>query len=252
MNCRSILFAAALVCAAAPATAGEPRAVVQLFTSQGCSSCPPADRLLGKLAQDPTLVTMSLPVDYWDYLGWKDTLALHGNSTLQREYAITRGDREVYTPQAVINGVVHALGSDRGAIERAIAQTRGKAPCSLPVKLTVADGKVTVHVPAATDAHKSGEVWLFPITAKAKVKIGRGENRGRTITYVNVVRRWVKLGAWNGEAKDFTLPVSKLAGSGYALDDVDHLAVVVQSGSDRHPGLMLGAAMASLHAPAVR
>jgi len=248
MNCRSILLAAALACvAAAPAAQAEPRAVVQLFTSQGCSSCPPADRLMGQLAQDPSLVTMSLPVDYWDYLGWKDTLALHGNSTLQRDYAITRGDREVYTPQAVVNGVVHALGSDKGAIERAIANTRGQGPLTLPVKLAVAEGTVKVHVPAATGAHKSGEVWLFPVTDKARVKIGRGENRGRTITYVNVVRRWVKLGAWRGQAEDFTLPVEKLAGAGYALEDVDHLAVIVQSGSAGQPGLMLGAATASLH-----
>ena len=128
MNYRHIAFAAALVCAAVltppPAIAGEPRAVIELFTSQGCSSCPPADRLMGELAHDPSLVTMSLPVDYWDYLGWKDTLALHGHSNRQRAYAITRGDREVYTPQAVVNGVVHVLGSDKAAIERAIAQTR--------------------------------------------------------------------------------------------------------------------------------
>lgn len=247
MNCRTVFFAAALaVSAAVPAASAEPRAVVQLFTSQGCSSCPPADRLMGELARDPTLVTMSLPVDYWDYLGWKDTLALHGNSTLQRDYAVTRGDREVYTPQAVINGVVHALGSDKAAIESAIAKTRGKSPCTLPVKLTVADGKVTVHVPAATGTHKSGEVWLFPITAKAPIKIGRGENRGHTVIYHNVVRRWVKLGQWNGQAEDFTLPVSKLAGSGYALADVDHVALIVQSGSPSAPGLVLGAATASL------
>ena len=253
MNFRTMIFAAALACgAAASAAAGEPRAVVQLFTSQGCSSCPPADRLMGRLAQDPTLVTMSFPVDYWDYLGWKDTLALHGNSTLQRDYAVTRGDREVYTPQAVINGVAHALGSDPDAIENAIAKSHGRGPLVLPVKLAVANGKVSVHVPAATGASKNGEVWLFPVTAKASVKIGRGENRGRTLNYYNVVRRWVKLGDWNGQAEDFALPVSKLAGSGYSLEDVDHLALIVQSGSGSKPGLILGAATASLHAPAVR
>src|SRR6201981_2801086 len=96
---------------------GEPRAVIELFTSQGCSSCPAADKLLGELSRDPSLVTMSLPVDYWDYLGWKDTLALHGHSDRQRAYAETRGDRAVYTPQVVVNGVVHVLGSDKAAIE---------------------------------------------------------------------------------------------------------------------------------------
>ncbi len=112
---RHVAFAAALAATAltTQAFAGEPRAVVELFTSQGCSSCPPADRLMGELAHDPSLVTLSLPVDYWDYLGWKDTLALHGHSNRQRAYADARGDREVYTPQVVINGVVHVLGSDK-------------------------------------------------------------------------------------------------------------------------------------------
>ncbi len=249
MNYRTIAFAAALACATVmPAAAGEPRAVVELFTSQGCSSCPPADRLMGQLAQDPSLVTLSLPVDYWDYLGWKDTLALHGNSNRQRDYAITRGDREVYTPQAVINGVVHALGSDKAAIENAIARTRrAAAPLTLPVKLSVAEGKVTVHVPAAENEHRSGEVWLFPVTSKAQVKIGRGENRGRTLSYYNVVRRWMKLGDWSGKAADFDVPLNKLPGADFSLQDIDHVAVIVQSGPATKPGLMLGAATASLH-----
>ena len=103
---------------------------------------------------------MSLPVDYWDYLGWKDTLALHGHTNRQRAYAEARGDREVYTPQVVVNGVVHVLGSDKAAIESAIARTRASAaPLSLPVTMTIADGKVTVNVPAAktnTATAKSG------------------------------------------------------------------------------------------------
>jgi hypothetical protein len=257
MDYRTIAIAAALASAAIvaspPASAGEPRAVVELFTSQGCSSCPPADRLMGQLAQDPSLVTLSLPVDYWDYLGWKDTLALHGNSNRQRDYAITRGDREVYTPQAVINGVVHALGSDKAAIENAIAHTRrSAAPLALSVKLTVADGKVTVHVPAAENEGRSGEVWLFPVTSKAQVKIGRGENRGRTLNYYNVVRRWVHLGDWNGKAEDFSIPLAKLPDADFSLKDVDHVAVIVQSGAAAKPGLVLGAATAALPAAAVR
>jgi hypothetical protein len=250
MRYRHIAFAAALAGTAMATTAfaGEPRAVVELFTSQGCSSCPPADRLLGELSHDPSLVALSFPVDYWDYLGWKDTLALHGNSSRQRDYALTRGDREVYTPQAVINGVVHALGSDKSAIENAIAKTRhGAAPLSLAVKLTVADGKATVAIPAAADEHLSGEVWLFPVTNKAEVKIGRGENRGRTLNYYNVVRRWVKLGEWNGQAEDFSIALDKLPDADFSLKDVDHLAVIVQSGAAAKPGLMLGAATATLH-----
>lgn len=251
MNYRHITFAAAVICtsavALAPASAGEPRAVIELFTSQGCSSCPAADKLMGELAHDPTLVVMSLPVDYWDYLGWKDTLALHGHSNRQRAYAEARGDREVYTPQVVVNGVVHVLGSDKAAIEKAIAQTdRTAAPLKVPVTMAVADGKVTVNVPAAKDGLQSGEVWLCPISGKVLVTIGRGENRGSKVTYTNVVRRWVKLGDWSGKAESFSMPVSNLADADFSLKDVDHVAVVVQSGNAAKPGVMLGAATASL------
>jgi hypothetical protein len=250
MNYRHITFAAAFICSAlsAPAFAGEPRAVIELFTSQGCSSCPAADKIIGELSHDPSLLTMSLAVDYWDYLGWKDTLALHGHSDRQRAYADARGDREVYTPQVVVNGIVHVLGSDKAAIEKAIAQTRASAaPLTLPVTMTVADGKVTVNVPAAKDDHHSAEVWLCPITSKAAVAIGRGENNGHTLTYSNVVRRWVKLGDWNGKAATFSVPVADLPDADYSLHDIDQLAVIVQSGESAKPGLMLGAATASLH-----
>jgi hypothetical protein len=252
MRYRHITFAAAFIGASlaslSPLSAGEPRAVIELFTSQGCSSCPPADKLLAELAQDSSLITMSLPVDYWDYLGWKDTLALHGHSDRERAYAAARGDREVYTPQVVVNGIVHVLGSDKTAIENAIAQTRrSAAPLTLPVTMKVADGKVTVNVPAGEGGQRSAEVWLCPITAKAQVKIGRGENGGRELTYSNVVRRWVKLGEWNGAPKTFSLPVAEIADADFSLHDVDRLDVVVQSGGAAKPGLILGAATASLH-----
>ena len=252
MNYRHIVFAAAAICTASmtplPASAGEPRAVIELFTSQGCSSCPAADKVLGELSRDPTLVTLSLPVDYWDYLGWKDTLALHGHSNRERAYADTRGDREVYTPQVVVNGIMHVLGSDKAAIEQAIAQTRqSAAPLTLPVTIAVAEGKVSVNVPAANGENASAEVWLCPITGKAQVAIERGENRGHTLAYTNVVRRWVKLGDWSGKAETFSLPVAELADADFSLRDIDRVAVIVQSGVAAKPGLMLGAATVNLH-----
>jgi hypothetical protein len=252
MNYRHIAFAAAAICTASmtplPASAGEPRAVIELFTSQGCSSCPAADKVLGELSRDPTLVTLSLPVDYWDYLGWKDTLALHGHSNRERAYADTRGDREVYTPQVVVNGIMHVLGSDKAAIEQAIAQTRqSAAPLTLPVTIAVADGKVSVNVPAANGENASAEVWLCPITGKAQIAIERGENRGHTLAYTNVVRRWVKLGDWSGKAETFSVPVAELADADFSLRDIDRVAVIVQSGVAAKPSLMLGAATVSLH-----
>jgi hypothetical protein len=255
MNYRHIAFAAAVICTASmtsPASAGEPRAVIELFTSQGCSSCPAADRLLSELSRDSTLVTMSLPVDYWDYLGWKDTLAQRSHTNRERAYADTRGDREVYTPQVVVNGIVHVLGSDKAAIEQAIAQTRqSAAPLTLPMTIAVAGGNVTVNIPAAKGEHGSAqgsaEVWLCPIISKAQVAIERGENRGHTLAYTNVVRRWVKLGEWSGKAETFNMPVADLPDADFSLRDIDRVAVIVQSGVSGKPGLMLGAATAALH-----
>jgi len=247
MNYRPFALAFAFAVFASPVTAGETRAVVELFTSQGCSSCPAADRLLGQLRQDPTIVALSLPVDYWDYLGWKDTLALHGHTLRQQAYAQARGDREVYTPQVVVNGVVHALGSDKEAIETAIAKTRAESraddkPLTVPVTLNVADGKLTVKVAEAADGGR-GEIWMCPYASKIPVTVERGENRGHTLTYYDVVRRWVKLGNWTGTAQTFTVPVADITkGEG----NIDHVAVLVQREPDGKPGLMLGAAATSL------
>jgi hypothetical protein len=247
MQKRHIAFAAVILATALTGSraGAEPRAVVELFTSQGCSSCPAADKLLGELANDPSIITMTLAVNYWDYLGWKDTLALKGHAKRQRAYAESRGDREVYTPQAVINGKVHVLGSDKSAIERAIAKTREGGALKLPVSIAVDGDKVTVKVPAAADEHRAGEVWLCPTTGKVVVAIGSGENNGRSVTYTNVVRRWVKLGDWNGEPKEFTLPLAKLIGED-AAGDIDRITAVVQGGGAAKPGVMLGAASAKL------
>jgi hypothetical protein len=234
----SAAFALASLSALQPSTAGEKRAVIELFTSQGCSSCPAADRLLGELSNDPSLITLSLAVDYWDYLGWQDTLALHGHSTRERAYAKARGDRDVYTPQAVVNGAVAVLGSDKAAIERAIAKSRGNAEAlSLPVALRVEGDKVVVDVPDGNGAARTAEVWLCPVTGRVAVEIGRGENHGKTLTYTNVVRGWKKLGDWNGKAARYSIPLSDVSGA-----DIDSFAVLVQSGVAAKPGFLLGAA----------
>src|SRR5215467_1612925 len=144
---RSLAVAACGLFLLGDAASADPRAVVELFTSQGCSSCPPADKLLGELAKDPNVIALSLPIDYWDYLGWKDTLADKRFTARQKAYSHMRGDREVYTPQVVINGKVHAVGSDRAGIEEAIQQTtREIGVMSLPVSLTVTKGLLNVSV----------------------------------------------------------------------------------------------------------
>jgi hypothetical protein len=241
MVSRCLAFAAVAVCAFAAAAHADPRAVVELFTSQGCSSCPPADKLLGELANDPSLVSISLPIDYWDYLGWKDTLADPRHTARQKAYSKLRGDREVYT-QVVVNGSQHALGSDRSAIERAVAESRkNPATLALPVLLTVGDGRLSVALPDGKDGHVA-EVWICGLTKTVTVSIKRGENRGKTVTYFNVVRHWMKLDTWDGKAHSWSVPIRDIAGDG----DIDRAAVMVQAGTIEKPSLMLGAALASV------
>lgn len=232
----------ALAMSSIASVAGEPRAVVELFTSQGCSSCPPADKLLGELARDPSIVALSLPVDYWDYLGWKDTLASPGYRARQRLYARARGDRDVFTPQAVVNGTVHVIGSDKEEIDRAIAETR-PAAMMVPVKLARSgEGSLTVSVPDAKDGERSGEVWICGVAKSIPVKIGRGENQGSTVTYYNVGRRWLKLGVWDGKAATWTVSLDDIKAEG-----VDAAAVILQTGNSAGPGPMLGAAFTALN-----
>jgi hypothetical protein len=232
------VIAGLLMASCALASAGQPRALLELFTSQGCSSCPPADKLLGELASDPSLVAVSVPIDYWDYLGWKDTLAIPGHAARQRAYARMRGDRQVYTPQIVVNGATHVLGSDHAAIERAITQTdHNAAIMSVPVLLSPDGSDLNVKI-AAEKEGIAGEVWLCPLTKSVPVQIGRGENSGHTITYHDVVRRWLKLGDWTGTDLKWSIPISEIR-----ADGSDAAVVLVQQGTRDKPGIILGAAL---------
>jgi hypothetical protein len=223
------------------AAAADPRAVVELFTSQGCSSCPPADKMLGELAKDPSLVALSLPIDYWDYLGWKDTLADSRFSARQKAYSAMRGDREVYTPQVVVNGVVHVLGSDRAGIEAAVART-GADQEIMKVPVTLAKDGGHLNVSVAASAGHAGEVWICAISKSVPITIGRGENRGQEIVYHNVVRNVLKVGDWNGKAGSWSVPMENISREG-----VDAAAVYVQDGNRDRPGPMLGAAYTTLN-----
>jgi hypothetical protein len=242
---RCLAYAVAVVCSSAAPHASaqaEPRAVIELFTSQGCSSCPAADKLLADLAGDPSLVPISVPIDYWDYLGWKDTLADPRNTARQKAYAHVRGDGQVYTPQVVVNGSLHALGSDKSAIEFAIGKSRKAGAMSLPsVALAVADGRLHAAVPEVADVRAAAEVWLLGLTRAATIAIGRGENKGRTVTYTNVVRRWIRLGDWNGKANSWSVPLQTIKGDG-----IDEAAIVVQSGTTEKPKAILGATLAAI------
>jgi len=233
----------AIVAIIRPAHA-EPRAVVELFTSQGCSSCPPADQIIGQLAKDPSVIALSLPIDYWDYLGWKDTLADSRFSARQKAYSHMRGEREVYTPQVVVNGSAHVIGSDRGGIESAIDDTKkADGVMSVPVSMTLAGKEINISVaaPSKGPATGHGEVWICSISKSVPITIGRGENRGREITYHNVVRNVLKVGDWNGASGSWTVPLENISREG-----VDAAVVYVQDGNRDKPGPMLGAAYTSL------
>ncbi|MHC4046897.1 DUF1223 domain-containing protein [Bradyrhizobium sp. 23AC] len=233
----------AIVAVIRPAEA-DPRAVVELFTSQGCSSCPPADQIIGDLSKDPSIIALSMPIDYWDYLGWKDTLADSRFSARQRAYSRMRGDREVYTPQVVVNGSTHVIGSDRVGIESAIGKTdKGTGVMSVPVTMSLAGKQINVSVAASNEpAVSHGEVWICSIAKSVPIAITRGENRGQQVTYHNVVRNLLKVGDWTGRSESWTVPIENLT-----RDGVDGAVVYVQDGSRDKPGTMLGAAYTSLH-----
>ena len=233
MRLTSVLALAAALAIPGAARAAELRGVVELFTSQGCSSCPPADRYLAELAKDPSLVVLSWPVDYWDYIGWKDTFASPGFTARQKAYAAVRRDDQVYTPQAVIDGVTHAVGNDRDVVQDAIAANGKTLNCALT--MTDRDGKIGIDVAPKANASGSATLWLLRVLRTANVAIGRGENKGRSITYTNVVREAIALGEWSGGAAHFDAARPKLA-------EGEALIAVLQTGTAAKPGAILGAA----------
>ncbi len=194
-------------------------AVVELFTSQGCSSCPPADRLLKHYVDRPDVVALSIPVNYWDHLGWKDTFASNRNTERQRKYAQSRGDGAVYTPQMVINGQVHTAGFDRRGIDKAITMGTFDGPV-FPVSLDIAinNDVIEVDVGDATDGvdAKNATVWLGMVRNSGMVSIRRGENSGRRLTYYNVVREFSPIGMWEGQAKKIRLPMTAVEEGDYS------------------------------------
>ena len=210
---------------AAPAMA-QVQGVVEMFTSQGCSSCPPADRLLTSLSGSKDLITLSFAVDYWNYIGWKDTFSQPAFSARQKAYAGARHDDNVFTPQAVVDGVGQSVGSDSGAVHTLLASDKGKggALC-VPTSLTKRDDGLAVTLAAPICAAPSAaDVWLLKLRKSATVKIGRGENKGRTLTYTNIVQSMRHIGRWNGSPQ--TLHVDAPSGDYVVLVQQGHSAIL--------------------------
>ena len=213
--------------------------VIELFTSQGCSSCPPADMLLAKLARDPAVTALSLPVDYWDYIGWKDTFASPANTARQKAYAAARGDNHVYTPQMVVNGLMHAVGSDPLEVSTARQLTYGEKG-ALKIAFEIGDDgdKLVVRAGGGIDGSaKWGALWMFQVTRSRTVAIGRGENSGRSITYTNIVRSLKKIGDWSGVATKYEIAKADLRSA-----DSDGYVLMLQASSGGKPGAVLAVA----------
>ena len=228
---RAALAAAMLLASDAAGRAATMTHVIELFTSQGCSSCPPADRLLAALARDPKTVAVSFPVDYWDYIGWKDIFASPVFTARQQAYAKVSADGRVYTPQAIIDGVKADVGSDKAAIERDIAAPAGSGAMSVPMTITESGGYLHVDVGPGQAA---GGVYVLRVVASRTVEIGRGENSGRSVTYTNVVRAMSKIGDWTGQPAHFDMLELRADGEGYV--------VLLQAGEPGKPAAILSAA----------
>ncbi len=205
-------------------------AVVELFTSLGCSSCPPADAVLRQLANRPDVLAMSLHVDYWDYLGWKDPHARTELVERQRSYARRFGLRYVYTPQMVINGFVHLPGTDLAAVESLIAAQPRAMPVSVRFRRD-GGGLLALVMSADPPAEIEANIWFVVADPVATTTVQRGENGGRTLTNANVVRTLTRIDTWRGA--DTTVEVPCPGGSAHFC------AVLIQRTSD---GRILGAA----------
>ena len=212
----------------AQSASGNP-VVVELYTSQGCSSCPPADKLLQNLAKRDDVIALGLHVDYWDYIGWKDNFANPQYSDRQRAYARVAGARTVYTPQMIIAGMDHLIGARPAQLEALIKRFSAKKT-GVALQLDRRGGALKVRARSNAPFRSKAVVQLVRFKPHSRVQIGRGENAGRTIDYANVVTEWSRVATWDG-ASDLALNL-KAPGN-------DAIVVIIQ---ENGPGPILAAA----------
>jgi hypothetical protein len=222
----------------AQAPRSEPVSVVELFTSQGCSSCPPADALLKEYADRKDVVALTLPVDYWDYLGWKDTLASPKFTSRQRAYAKKRGDGEIYTPQVVVNGVKHVVGSRRADIDQAIEKTAATlATSGVPLKASIVGETLQIEIGQSANGDVgTGTIWIAVVQPTVTVEIRRGENTGKSLVYYNAVRELNPVGMWSAQPGKIELRHADVVRT-----STDRCAVLLQRGNH---GPIVGASWA--------
>ena len=194
------------------ARSGEAPVVVELFTSQGCSSCVPADAYLRVLAKRTDVIALAFHVDYWDYIGWKDQFAQPEFTTRQHAYRRTLKSRYVYTPQVVINGQVHNVGSDVEEIERQIVKFRAMADDGPQLRLRHVGENITVEVGAGQIA-KPVDIFFVTYDDEQATDVTRGENSGKKLVNARVVREMRRIGRWDGTAKKYVVSLSGKSGN---------------------------------------
>ena len=208
------------------AAAGDTKqpAVLELFTSQGCSSCPPADRVLKSYTGRKDVIALSYAVDYWDYIGWRDTFGSAANSERQRQYARTRRDGQVYTPQIVVNGIAHANGASKYVIEKHI-ETTGKIveASNASLKLIKSGNKYQVAIDGVKE--NDATVWLVQVQDVGVVNVKRGENHGKKLAYYNIVKGMKKLAKVGGQPIELTIAAADLP-----TKKGEHCVVLLQKG----------------------
>lgn len=186
--------------------AAENPVVVELFTSQGCSSCPPADALMTELVRRNDVIPLALHVDYWDYLGWKDTMGDPRHTSRQKAYARAAGSRSIYTPQMIIGGVTHVVGNHPMKVGRAIEEHHA-IDHGVDLDVRRAGRNVVIRATASRNLAGNLTVYLVRYIPRYDVAIKRGENAGRTITYVNAVTTLQEVARWDGRsALELTAP----------------------------------------------
>jgi len=238
---RSMVLVAGLLMAGA-ASAGEsktPKGVVELFTSQGCASCPPADTTFSQLVAQGDVVALSYHVDYWNYLGWTDTLASKENTERQYGYAKTMGRSGVYTPQAIINGRDHVKGTDLVGINSKVDGMRSKGEgLVVPVSAAMHGDEIEIEIGAGNaQIPAEAEVVVAYFTKKQQVEVTKGENSGKNMDYWHSVYDVQSVGMWNGQTMSLKLP-GKLMGK----SKKDGCAILLQaSGPNGEPAEIIGA-----------
>lgn len=219
---------AALLLLAAPAHAQDSArpVVIELFTSQGCNSCPPAEAFMRELAGRSDLIAIELHVDYWDYIGWRDPFASRSLTHRQRAYSRAMEQRYVYTPQMIIDGRFQEVGSDRAAVLRLIERARSTKPAGPTIEPMVARGDAPPAVRISGPVPAAAVVWAAALDPTHETEVLRGENGGRRLINTNVVRRLERIGTYDGTTVQLPL---------FVCEPHQALAIVVQGANGAGP-----------------